>query len=417
MKETAPFIDRQFHPEKEDRAFGEGSIPAGSGIDLYLHIPFCRQRCDFCSFPREIVHTPTVQKYVESLAVQANRFATKIPNPIESVYFGGGTPSVLLPNQLGVLMESVSHFNLTPGAQITLETRTDDITPEFLANAKSLGIGRFSVGVQTLVKETRQSHHLPETPDQVRERLETLMGCGVLTNIDLIYGCPGQTLESWDETLETVLYLKPGQISTYPFMLLAGTPASEHISHTTTWKDLYHRVEVLLKITREHGYTQTDAFMFTRSDLLTADTTQLFPELPHKVYKDLRREPMLGLGQGAFSILPKKIVVNPYDVRGFTQNNDPDMEYLVHDGFDVPIGYFMLQQISSAIPPVSRDVKTEEPSSTPKKSDVIRALVASQLWKGVYSTVRDWYTYSERMGFHTTIPTKNLPKNPKYQGN
>jgi len=408
MKELAPFIDRQFHPAGESQVFGEDSLPSEQELSLYLHIPFCRHICDFCSFPREIAHIATVRSYVEALAIQTQRFASCLSNPVESVYFGGGTPSILLPEQLSLLMNAVSLFHVSEGAQFTLEARSDDITEDFLTYIKSLGINRLSVGVQTLDKKARQIHGLPESPENVYRKLELLAESDMITNLDLIYGSPYQNLESWKETLDIALSLKPEQISAFPFMLLAGTPASEHCLPQQSWKYLYLAVKILLEKTGQHGYLQTDAFMFTHIDLLSQQATTPNPSLPHKPYKDLRCQPIVGLGQGAFSMLPTKFAINPYDIHGFCRHNNPNMEYLVHEGPDVSVGYHLLKKISSQAPSASH--------TPPTNSEVLHALVASQLWKNIYQTARDWYTYSGVLGFHTTAPTKNLPKNHKYQG-
>lgn len=189
----------------------EKTLASRSGSEetiLYIHIPFCRTRCSFCPFYYGSATGEEREDYVELLAKELRDWGEPFSHEtVNSVYFGGGTPSDLAPSELELLLKTLRrHYPLANDCEITLESRIDGLTDEKIDAALSNGVNRFSVGVQTFHTDLRRS--LGRTSDRGAV-LETL---GRLTSrnqasvtADILYGLPGQTAEILSDDLETML--------------------------------------------------------------------------------------------------------------------------------------------------------------------------------------------------------------------
>jgi oxygen-independent coproporphyrinogen III oxidase len=184
---------------------------------IYIHIPFCKQACHYCDF-----HFST------NLALQNDFTAALLKEielrvsylegePVETIYFGGGTPSYLPPAVILKLLESIrSHFPVVAGAEITLEANPDDMRPENLVAWKTSGINRLSIGIQSFFMEDLHWMNRAHTADQAVQAVENAKQTGFDNfSIDLIYGSPGLTDEKWQTNLETAIALHPAHISCY----------------------------------------------------------------------------------------------------------------------------------------------------------------------------------------------------------
>lgn len=203
----------------------------------YFHIPFCRRRCFYCDFPISVVgdrpplsrQQPavgfgTIAEYVEILCQEI--LATPKPNrSLETVFFGGGTPSLLLPAQLGQILETLNrHFGIASTAEISMEIDPDTVELEKLQGYHQAGINRVSLGAQAFQLQVLQSCGRTHTPDDIRTAVELLHRVN-LTNfsLDLISGLPHLTLELWQESLEAAIALAPTHLSVYDLTLEPGT--------------------------------------------------------------------------------------------------------------------------------------------------------------------------------------------------
>jgi oxygen-independent coproporphyrinogen-3 oxidase len=202
--------------------------PAG----LYIHIPFCRARCSYCDFATGAYESALAERYVRALVNEVMSF-----RPIEDVlevdtiYFGGGTPSLLAPAQVAHILQAVrERFRLASGAEVTMEMNPGTVTPDALREFRSLGINRASFGAQTFddleLKRLGRTH----TADDVRRTFSLLREAG-FTNIsfDLIAGLPSQTLAGWSRNLTQALALRPEHLSFYILEVHEGTPLAEQI--------------------------------------------------------------------------------------------------------------------------------------------------------------------------------------------
>ena len=172
---------------------------------LYIHTPFCVRKCAYCAFYSELYRSDQADLYVagvvEEMAVRAERLAS---NRLTSVYFGGGTPSVLSLRQLGAILERVSrHFVLVDGVEITLEANPESaLRPGFLAGLPGLGVNRLSLGVQSFQGELLRMLGRPHSGQEAEQAITAAHAAG-LTNIslDLIWGLPSQTEAGWLDDL------------------------------------------------------------------------------------------------------------------------------------------------------------------------------------------------------------------------
>ncbi|MFN6964532.1 MAG: radical SAM family heme chaperone HemW [Pyrinomonadaceae bacterium] len=230
--------------------------PMSAGV--YLHIPFCRSRCSYCDFATDVYRdASTVERYVAALCKEietTGRNATvrerapnaecgvrnaelnpksKIQNPksIDTIYFGGGTPSLLMPDQVEKILNVVrDYFAVSPNAEITMEMNPATVTPESLQAYRRLGINRASFGVQTFddteLKRLARGHDARDA----RETFRMLRDAGFdNVSFDLIAGLPRQTLDDWRRNLDEALALDPEHLSLYLLEIHEGTPLAEQV--------------------------------------------------------------------------------------------------------------------------------------------------------------------------------------------
>lgn len=200
---------------------------------IYLHIPFCKQACHYCNF-----HFSTSLHYkpelVAALQEEARLAAEKFPFPageaVHTIYFGGGTPSLLTLSELTQLLAAVrGHFNVDPDAEITLEVNPDDISEERLKEWRDAGINRLSIGVQSFFEEElrwmNRAHTAKQALGQVKKAREYFNNI----TIDLIYGGPGLSDEQWHQDLEQAKALNIPHLSCYALTVEPQTPLNKMI--------------------------------------------------------------------------------------------------------------------------------------------------------------------------------------------
>jgi putative oxygen-independent coproporphyrinogen III oxidase len=198
------------------------------GLGLYLHVPFCKARCSFCAFYLQIYREDRTRSYLNSLSHEIDLHATLNSlnrRPLHTVYFGGGTPTTLSSNELCCVLEQVRHcFELQEHAEVTLEAHPETVTEDGLRSLIDAGFNRISFGVQSmddgeLVKIGRR---MPRHAAHIA--VEAARSAGFVNiNLDLIYGLPGQTMESWRSTLEETIALQPTHLSCYALTVEEGT--------------------------------------------------------------------------------------------------------------------------------------------------------------------------------------------------
>jgi putative oxygen-independent coproporphyrinogen III oxidase len=206
---------------------------------VYIHIPFCRHRCDYCAFATWTDRDHVIDDYLDALRVDISRASL---DPVSSVFVGGGTPTRVPAADLASVLAVVP---LAPGAEVTVECNPDDVTTEMMETYAAAGVNRVSIGVQSMVPSVLASLGRTHVPANVSQAVTALRAAGIPTfNLDIIYGGAGETLDDWRATLEGVLALHPPHVSAYALTIEAGTTLAEDPSRHPDDDDLADKYEL-----------------------------------------------------------------------------------------------------------------------------------------------------------------------------
>ncbi len=191
---------------------------------LYVHIPYCRSKCPYCDFS-SVPADDGIPAYLEMLAEEAAARGAAA-EPVESVYIGGGTPTILSPDQIARLLKRLREsFSIFPDAEITVEANPASLGPETAAALASLGVNRISLGAQSFVESELSFLGRAHGPQDIARPVSLLREAGIDNiSLDLIYAIPNQTPESWRYSLARALELEPRHISTYCLTYEPSTP-------------------------------------------------------------------------------------------------------------------------------------------------------------------------------------------------
>ena len=271
---------------------------------VYLHIPFCKSRCSYCDFATDVYQTSdAVDRYVNALCREIEGFTisspeSKIQNPksADTIYFGGGTPSLLSPAHVDKILEAVRNsFVIAKDAEITMEMNPATVTPETLAEYKSLGVNRASFGVQTF--DDRELKLLARGHDAADARNTfALLRAARFTNIsfDLIAGLPGQMMDGWRRNLDEAISMEPEHLSLYLLEIHEGTPLAEQLRtgrrplpDESLAAEMY---ELMIDELETAGYLQYEISNFARSGYESRHNSKYW-----------RLEPVYGFGVSAHS--------------------------------------------------------------------------------------------------------------------
>ncbi len=230
-----------------DPAPADGILPpqvlAGVGhrkFGLYVHIPFCAVRCGYCDFNTytatelgggasqdAYAATAVTELDFASLALDASGLPRR---PLSTVFFGGGTPTLLPAEDLAqILKAAIGHWGLEPGAEVTTEANPDSVTPESLKVLAEAGFTRVSFGMQSAVPHVLKVLDRTHTPSRVPLVVQWAREAGLAVSLDLIYGTPGESMADWQLSLETALSYQPDHISAYALIVEDGTKLAAQI--------------------------------------------------------------------------------------------------------------------------------------------------------------------------------------------
>lgn len=230
-----------------DPAPSDGLLPqqaadgaAGRAFGLYVHIPFCAVRCGYCDFN---TYTATElgggasQDAYASTAISEVDFAVRVleqsglpARKLRTVFFGGGTPTLLPAEDLArILGAAIDRWGIEPGAEVTTEGNPDSVTPESLQLLADAGFTRVSFGMQSAVPHVLKVLDRTHSPSRVPLVVQWARDAGLAVSLDLIYGTPGESLEDWRFSLETALSYQPDHISAYALIVEDGTKLAAQI--------------------------------------------------------------------------------------------------------------------------------------------------------------------------------------------
>lgn len=233
-------------------------IIVSNPIALYVHIPFCRRKCGYCSFVSYQSRQADIPLYLKALKAEITQRANRAA--ISSVFFGGGTPSLLSAGQIGDILATIrSLFAVDKAAEITIEANPGTVDEAWLTAIRGLGVNRLSLGVQSLNDRDLALLGRIHTAEQARQAVKFARNAGFDNlNLDLIYGLPGQTLSDWQDTLEKAIALAPRHLSAYALTLEEETPmcqAIEERSLPAIDPDLSaEQYELAEDLLAKHGY-------------------------------------------------------------------------------------------------------------------------------------------------------------------
>ena len=217
----------------------DGSLPASAQagaesrtLSAYIHVPYCRVRCGYCDFntytAEELGPGANRSDWAGNLAHEvelASRVLADFPaRPVSTVFFGGGTPTLLPAADLACALERVRDaFGLAADAEVTTEANPDTLSPEYVAQLAEAGFTRVSMGMQSAVPHVLATLDRTHNPEQVPKAVQWVKDAGMQVSVDLIYGTPGESAEDWQRSVEAAVAMEPDHISAYSLIVEPGT--------------------------------------------------------------------------------------------------------------------------------------------------------------------------------------------------
>lgn len=270
-----------------------------NSLGIYIHIPFCVKKCRYCDFLSGPAGKDVQKQYVDKLLEEIESYAGMLKkSSTETVFFGGGTPSILEGTEILRIMEQLQKYaNLSETAEISIEANPGTVTKEKLLQWKKAGINRISFGLQSADNEELKKLGRIHTWETFEKNYELARECGFKNmNVDLMSALPGQTLQTWKKTMERVTALNPEHISAYSLIIEEGTPFYE----------LYAEHPELLPSEEEERkmYYETKRFLASKGYERYEISNYAKPgfECRHNL-SYWERTDYLGLGLGAASLL------------------------------------------------------------------------------------------------------------------
>ena len=244
-------------------------------LGIYIHIPFCKSKCEYCDFySLGGDHRELYEDYAEAVCMHIKEAGALAPkHRVDTIYFGGGTPSYFGAEGLATILTAVrKYFDVDSDAEITFECNPDSVTDQLLRRLRAEGFNRASLGIQCDDDKILQALGRPHTYQQAVEAFQKLRKAGFDNiSVDLMYGLPQQSPFTWQDTLRNVLRLRPEHVSCYGLKVEEGTPLyayqdRAYLPTDDTQVDMYLAA---CDILRESGYQQYEISNFARRGKLS----------------------------------------------------------------------------------------------------------------------------------------------------
>ncbi|HIW93944.1 MAG TPA: radical SAM family heme chaperone HemW [Candidatus Flavonifractor merdipullorum] len=265
-------------------------------LGIYVHIPFCRSKCDYCDFYSLAGREDRMEDYRKALIAHIRETAPLAKGyQVDTIYFGGGTPSFFGAKRLrDILAEIQRRFDVIRDAEITVECNPDSVDKKMLTSLRRAGVNRISLGVQSSCDAQLANLHRPHTFQQAKEAVQAVRDAKIKNlSLDLIYGLPGQDMEGWKQSVEDLIALEPEHLSCYGLKVEEGTPlflrvaGGEIIPDDDLQADMYLWMVDRL---REAGYKQYEISNFAKNGFQSRHNLKYWLGNPY-----------IGFGPGAHS--------------------------------------------------------------------------------------------------------------------
>jgi len=290
---------------------------------IYIHIPFCKTKCSYCDF-YSIANSSTQKDFLQALHTEINLRKKEIgSHEIKSIYFGGGTPSLLdIANLNQIFDQLYSTFSISDNCEITLEANPDDLSPDYLKNLLLTPVNRLSIGIQSnndsILKMMRRRHNATQGTESVLRAVEA--GFKNIS-IDLIYGIDGMSEIEWQKELASLLILPVDHLSAYHLGIEEGTLLYRKLKEGKIRKIdenvSFRQYETLIEKAKENGFLQYEISNFAKDIKISRHNSAYW-----------NRTEYLGLGPSAHSLIGGNRIINKSDIKSY-----------IHDCFSGKLNY------------------------------------------------------------------------------
>ena len=286
---------------------------------IYIHIPFCKQRCNYCDFYKTTQISKKnifISALIQELYHQKNYLKNSI---VKTIYFGGGTPSVLTYNEIIKIIEAVyAYFSVDNNPEITLEANPDDLTKSYINNLRKTPVNRLSIGIQSFQDDLLKLMNRRHNSQQAIQSVKELQNAG-FENIstDLIYGLPRLTNKMWEEDLTTMFSLNIKHLSAYHITYEQGTRFYKFVETKkiipVDETDSLNQFKSLIAIAENSGFEHYEISNFAKKDFYSKHNTSYWMQKPY-----------LGVGPSAhsYNLISRKWNVSDIDRYIYCINND-----------------------------------------------------------------------------------------------
>lgn len=293
---------------------------------IYIHVPFCKTRCIYCGF-YSTTSLGLRDEYVDAVCAELQRRKEYLRGEdVETLYFGGGTPSQLSPEHIGRILDIIYNiYNVRASAEITLEGNPDDMTPCFLSELRRMGVNRLSMGVQSFDDSRLRFLHRRHSACQARTAVEDAIKSGFENiSIDLMFGFPKQTLEQWKADVKEAIALPVRHISAYSLMYDEGTVLSTMLDRgdiTEIDEELsLEMYKFLVDELKKAGFEHYEISNFCRPGYCSRHNSSYWHGIPY-----------LGIGAGAHSYDGRTRQYNVDSLMDYMKGANPEKEELTLD--------------------------------------------------------------------------------------
>ena len=297
---------------------------------IYLHIPLCKKLCFYCDF-YHVVSADDNSEFVEALIREACLRRDYLWNQkISTIYFGGGTPSVLSVRQLGAIMGNINaNYNIDEGCEITAELNPDDVNPEYLSGLKKLGFNRISLGIQSWRDIDLKTLNRRHDSAQARIALEQVLDSGFEnTSIDLIYGMPGMSPDDWNYILEYTFTFNIRHLSAYHLTIekdtVFGKMLEKGLIHEVDEEESVALFNLLIEKAEAAGFIHYEISNFGKPGYFSLHNSNYWKQVSY-----------IGLGPSAHSFNGYSRQWNKRDIRGYIKAVSSGRPFFEYEDLDI----------------------------------------------------------------------------------